>query len=67
MKKNMGGTDRFIRIMIALGIGLLYYLEAITGTLGYILLGIAAIFLLTSFVSFCPLYMPFGINTCSRK
>ena len=67
MKKNMGGADRAIRIILALVVGALYYFNVITGTLAYILLALAVIFVLTSFVSFCPLYTLFGINTCKVK
>lgn len=67
MKKNMGSIDRIIRIIIVLGIVALYYFKVIDGTLGYILLAFAAISLLTSLVSFCPLYVPFGVNTCKTK
>lgn len=64
MKKNMGNTDRVIRIIIAAVIGVLYYTGTISGTLGIVLLVLAGVFVLTSFVSFCPLYAPFGISTC---
>ncbi len=67
MKKNMGGADRIIRILIAAIVVALYYFEVINGTLGIILLILAGIFVLTSFVSFCPLYTLFGISTCSVK
>tara|TARA_Y100001933_G_scaffold265152_1_gene335884 strand:+ start:9437 stop:9709 length:273 start_codon:yes stop_codon:yes gene_type:complete len=67
MKKNMGGADRTIRIILALGVGALYYFNVITGTLAYVLLALAAIFVLTSFIGFCPLYTLFGINTCKVK
>ena len=67
MKKNMGGADRVIRIILALVVVALYYFNVITGTLAYILLAFAAIFVLTSFISFCPLYTLFGINTCKVK
>lgn len=67
MKKNMGSTDRIIRIVIAAIIGVLYYTGTITGTLGLVLIILAGVFLLTSFVSFCPLYAPFGISTCPVK
>jgi len=67
MKKNMGGLDRIIRFIIAAVVGLLYYLKIIDGTLAYVLLGLAAIFVLTSFVSFCPLYTLFKLNTCKVK
>jgi predicted membrane-bound spermidine synthase len=64
MKKNMGGTDRIIRFVLALGVGALYYFKVIDGALAYVLLAIAAIFLITSFVSVCPLYSLFGMKTC---
>ena len=64
MKKNMGGIDRIVRTIVAIGVGALYYFGVISGTLAYVLLALAAIFLITSFVSFCPLYAIFGLNTC---
>ncbi|NER10396.1 Protein of unknown function [Muriicola jejuensis] len=67
MKKNMGSADRIIRIIIAVIIGVLYYTGTISGTLGLVLIILAGVFLLTSFVSFCPLYAPFGISTCAVK
>jgi len=63
----MGNTDKGIRIVFAIAIALLYYFNSIEGTLAYILLGVAAVFLLTSLISFCPLYVPFGIRTCKVK
>ena len=67
MKKNMGGTDRILRTILALIIVGLYFLGVIEGVFAIILLVLAAIFVLTSFVSFCPLYVPFGISTCKVK
>lgn len=67
MKKNMGSGDRIARLLIAIVVGILYYTGIIQGILGLILLVLAAVFVLTSFISFCPLYLPFGINTCSKK
>lgn len=67
MKKNMGNADKGIRLGIALIVAILYFTGVLQGTLAYILLAFAAIFVLTSFVSFCPLYAPFGISTCKRK
>ncbi|AXT51106.1 DUF2892 domain-containing protein [Aquimarina sp. BL5] len=67
MKKNMGGLDRIVRILAAIVIGILYFTGVIQGTLGYVLLGLSAIFVLTSFVSFCPLYSIVGLNTCKVK
>lgn len=67
MKKNMGTADRLIRLVIAAVVALLYFNNIVSGTLGIILLALAGIFVLTSFVSFCPLYAPFGISTCKMK
>lgn len=66
MKKNMGTADKVIRILIAIVIMTLYATDNITGTLGTVLIAIAFVFVLTSFISFCPLYAPFGISTCKR-
>jgi hypothetical protein len=65
MKTNMGKTDRVIRILLALVFGALYFTQTVTGVAGYVLLGLGAIFILTSVVSFCPLYTLFGIKTCA--
>lgn len=67
MKKNMGNADRIIRTIIAVIIAVLYFTGTITGTLGLVLLVLAGIFVLTSLVSFCPLYTLFGLNTCPTK
>jgi len=67
MKKNMGNVDRAVRVVLAIIIAALYFTGTISGTLGIILLAFAGIFVLTSFVSFCPLYAPFGISTCKTK
>ncbi len=68
MKKNMGSADRIIRIVIAAVIAILYFTNTLlTGTIGLVALILAGVFVLTSLVSFCPLYAPFGINTCKTK
>lgn len=67
MKSNTGGLDRILRIIIAIVIGFSYYNGTISGTLGIVLLVFAGVFVLTSFVSFCPLYTLFGINTCKKN
>lgn len=63
----MGTVDRFIRIMIAIVLAVLYYNGTITGTWGMVALVAAAVFVLTSLVSFCPIYGPLGINTCPAE
>ena len=63
MKKNLGTIDKVIRILIAFVFAILFFTNIITGTLGIVLLVLAVVFMLTSLISFCPLYWPFGINT----
>jgi uncharacterized MAPEG superfamily protein len=67
MKKNMGTVDKVIRIVIAVIFVVLFLTHVVTGTLGYILLALAAIFVITSLISFCPLYLPFKINTGKKE
>ena len=67
MKKNMGGVDRIVRLLVAALIAVLYFAEVIPGTLGIVLLVLAVIFFLTSLVSYCPLSAPFGFSTCKTK
>lgn len=64
MKKNMGSIDRIIRIILAAVFAFLYFNGTVTGTWGIVLLVLGAVFLLTSVVSFCPLYTLVGANTC---
>lgn len=65
--KNMGNVDRIVRVIIALIIGILYFMKVISGVLAIILLIFAGIFILTSLISTCPLYLPFGISTKKSK
>jgi len=67
MKKNMGTIDKSVRILIAAVVVLLFFTNVITGILAYILLALAAVFVLTSFLSFCPLYLPFGLSTRKKE
>ncbi len=67
MKKNMSNTDRAIRIAVATLIAILYFTNQINGTLAAVLGVLAVIFTLTSFISFCPLYLPLGISTRKKS
>jgi hypothetical protein len=67
MKKNMGNLDRMIRLLVAAVIVVLYLVNVITGTLAIILLVLAAVFLVTSILSLCPLYLPFKISTRKKE
>ncbi len=63
MKKNMGTIDKVVRILVAIVIAGLYFTNMISGIVAIVLLVFAGIFILTSFMSFCPLYLPFGLST----
>lgn len=65
MKKNMGTVDRVIRSLAAIAIAVLYFTGRISGTLALVLGVVAIAFLVTSFVAWCPAYLPFGFS--SRK
>ncbi|HOU99277.1 MAG: DUF2892 domain-containing protein [Ignavibacteria bacterium] len=67
MKKNMGNADKIIRVIIAAVIGVLYFTNILTGTVGLVLLILSVVLILTSLISFCPLYLPFGIKTTCKK
>ena len=67
MKKNMGGMDRVVRFIVAAIIATLYFTATISGVFAYGLLALAGIFVVTSFISFCPLYALVGLNTCKVK
>jgi hypothetical protein len=67
MKTNMGVLDKVVRIIIAIVFSILYFTGTVSGTLGIVLMALGAIFVLTSFIGFCPLYTLFGISTCKTK
>lgn len=63
MKKNMSNIDRGLRVIVALVVAILYFAGQISGTVSIILGILAAVFILTSLVGTCPLYLPFGLST----
>lgn len=67
MKANIGIVDKVIRIALAVAIAILYFTNVISGTVAIILLILAGIFIVTSFINFCFLYYPFGISTRKRE
>ncbi|MFZ6002240.1 MAG: YgaP family membrane protein, partial [Bacteroidota bacterium] len=62
-----GTADRIIRVIIAAILVTLYFTNVITGTVGIVLIAASIIFVLTSLISVCPLYIPFGISTLRKK
>ena len=67
MEKNVGTIDKALRTVIAIVIGVLYYMEIINGTVAIVAGVIGIAFLLTSLFGVCPLYIPLGINTGGKK
>ena len=67
MKKNMGTVDKTLRIIVAVVIASLYFSKVIEGPLAIVLLVFAVIFVVTSFISFCPLYLLIGLNTRKKE
>ena len=67
MKKNMGITDKAIRLILVFIIGVLFFTNLISGTLAIVLGILGGVLMLTSFISFCPLYVFFGINTKKKE
>lgn len=63
----MNTTDRVVRLLLAAVFSILYITQTVTGIFGIILLILGGVFILTSFISFCPLYRIFGISTCKTK
>lgn len=63
MKTNMGSADRILRLILAAVVGVLFLTKQLTGTAAMVLGIFAVIFVLTSLVGFCPLYVPLGIST----
>jgi hypothetical protein len=63
MKANLGMADKVVRILAAVAIGILYFMNVITGTAAIVLLIVAIILVLTSLISFCPIYYMLGIKT----
>jgi hypothetical protein len=67
MKKNMGTIDRIIRILLAIVVVILYMTGSITGVVAIILGILTFVFIITSLIGFCPLYVPFKISTISKS
>ena len=63
LNKNMGTLDRIIRLVLAAAVAVLYFTGNLSGLAAIILGVLAVIFVFTSFVGFCPLYVPFGLST----
>ncbi|MCZ8133901.1 MAG: DUF2892 domain-containing protein [Algoriphagus sp.] len=67
VEKNVGRIDTGIRLTIAVVLFILFFTKTVTGTIGFIDLGLAVLFTITSFVGFCPLYKLMGLKTCPNS
>jgi len=67
MPNNMGLIDKVTRIVLAIVVAVLIFTGNLTGTVAVILGILAAVFMLTSVVGTCPLYLPFKIDTHGKK
>lgn len=67
MKKNMGSADKAVRLLVAVVVLVLALTKVLTGTLAIVLIILAGVFVITSLVSFCPLYTLLGLSTCKKK
>jgi len=67
MKKNMGKVDTIVRLVLAVVMAVLFFTNTVSGVFGMVLVILGGVFAATSVISFCPLYVPFGINTCKKK
>jgi len=63
LEKNMGTTDRIVRFVIAAIFAALYFTGMVSSTFGIVLMALAVVFALTATITFCPLYLPFGLST----
>ena len=67
MKKNMGQADRIVRVMLAAIVAVLYITNVISGSIAIVLLALSTVFILTSLIGSCPVYLPFGLSTLRKK
>ncbi len=67
MNANVGGIDRVVRAVAGAALLAAGFLAGIEAPWNYVAMGVGVIFLLTSIISFCPLYRIVGMNTCPKK
>jgi len=68
MKKNVGTTDKIIRIVAALGVISLFAFDLASGAVLLTVMALVVLtFLVTAITGFCPLYTAFGFSSCPVK
>jgi hypothetical protein len=63
MTRNLGSYDRVFRSVAGIAIGILILANVVTGTMAIALGALAVVLVLTSAMSYCPLYATFRIST----
>jgi len=63
MKRNLSNIDRIARVVLAAVFAYLYFGGIMPGTIGLVLFVLGIVFVLTSIVSFCPIYAMFKFST----
>ena len=63
----MGQADRIVRVMLAAIVAVLYITNVISGSIAIVLLALSTVFILTSLIGSCPVYLPFGLSTLRKK
>ncbi|MBA3864439.1 MAG: DUF2892 domain-containing protein [Erythrobacter sp.] len=66
MRKNVGNIDRALRLIAAVIAIALAVMGVLTGTAAIVAYVVAGVLVLTSLVSFCPLYRLLGLRTCAN-
>jgi len=67
MPKNMGLIDKVVRIVLAVVVAVLFFTKQISGVAAIVLGVLAVVFVATSLIGTCPLYIPFKIDTRGKK
>jgi hypothetical protein len=65
MKKNVGNSDKIVRVILALVAAYFAYTKVFDPSwITYVLYGVSILLLFTVLMSSCPCYSVFGKSTC---
>jgi hypothetical protein len=67
MEKNVGPEDRIVRIVVALGLAVLIYVETIDGTAAIVTGIVAAYLFFSGLLARCLVYKMADIDTCIQE
>jgi uncharacterized membrane protein YcaP (DUF421 family) len=66
-KKNVNSVDKVVRILLAVVLGILIFTNQVTGILAIIFGVLAVVLVLTSVLSFCPIYAMLNLSTLKKS